>query len=58
MGRINAKERVVNNGEVEALSSARNMTIVGEVGLFRKLVKKLGIGVPFGKSYRYLLLQY
>jgi len=43
MSRINTKDRVVNNAEVETQFSAKNLTTVGGVGLFHKFVKKLGV---------------
>ena len=43
MNRIEAKEKVVNNGEVETRFAGKNLTLVGGMKLFHKFVQKLGM---------------
>ena len=42
MNRIMAKEKVVNNGEVETRFAGKNLTSVGGMKFFHKFVQKLG----------------
>ena len=43
MNRIMAKERNVNDGEVETRFAGKNLTSVGGIRLFHKFAQKLGV---------------
>ena len=43
MNRIAAKEKLVNDGEVETRFAGKNLTSVGGIKLFHKFARKLGV---------------
>lgn len=43
MNRIKVKEKVVNNGEIEARFTGKNLTPIGGIKLFDKFARKLGV---------------
>jgi len=43
MNTITAKEKVVNDGEVEIQFAGKNLTPVGGIKLFHKFARKLGV---------------
>jgi len=53
MNRIMAKERVVNNGEVETRFAGKNLTSVGGMKLFHKFVQKLGVEEALGQRIKF-----
>jgi hypothetical protein len=52
MNRIMAKEKVVNNGEVETRFAGKNLTSVGGIKLFHKFARKLGVEEALGQSVK------
>ncbi len=43
MNRITAKEKAVNDGEIETRFVGKNLTLVGGIKLFHKFARKLGV---------------
>ena len=52
MNRIEAKEEVVNDGEVETRFAGKNLTPVGGIKLFHKFVRKLGVEEALEQSIK------
>jgi len=53
MNRIEVKEKVVNNGEVETRFAGKNLTSVGGMKLFHKFVQKLGVEEALGQRIKF-----
>ena len=52
MNRIMAKEKVVNNGEVETRFAGKNLTSIGGIKLFHKFVQKLTVEEALEQSVK------
>ena len=52
MNRVMAKEKVVNDGEVETRFTGKNLTSVGGIKLFHKFTQKLGVEEALEQSIK------
>ncbi|MBT9143078.1 MAG: hypothetical protein DDT29_01477 [Dehalococcoidia bacterium] len=52
MNRITAREKVVNDGEVETQFTGKNLTSVGGIKLFHKFARKLGVEKALERSIK------
>ena len=52
MNRIMAKEKVVNNGEVETRFADKNLTSIGGIKLFYKFIQKLAVEEALEQSVK------
>jgi len=52
MNRIMAKEKVVNNGEVETRFAGKNLTSIGGIKLFYKFIQKLAVEEALEQSVK------